>query len=362
MQPGQYIGNPDYRGYLNYLGQNGDTRAKTLLQFAGNDGVLGGGGVPLNQDMINYNTQLYKQYSSSGGGYGGSGGSAPSGPTEAEKAQMRDFTNRSYDTKISGLRSIFDTLQPQQDAATNQVNNQYLNQQKAVTDQRDMGNRNLNLASETVQAGKVKSLADLRRQVETLGMSYNTQLGNYGAGDSSAAQLIQRGLSGMASKNRSDVLYNANTQERGIDMKRNDLQVEFDNGIRALDDWKAGALNDIATRFMQQRQQIQQQMQNADADRYAALAKLDSNYVNQAIAALGNLETQYRSSANELVNQFRSMTAPQARIQDKNLNYDVSPIEAGQIGGTAVPSVSAGNQPGPAAYRRPFEEDYGISL
>lgn len=39
--PAQYIGNNDYRGYLNYLGSTGDQTAKQLLGYVGNDAKFG---------------------------------------------------------------------------------------------------------------------------------------------------------------------------------------------------------------------------------------------------------------------------------------------------------------------------------
>lgn len=65
-----YIGNQDYRGYLNYLGSTGNQTAKLLiggngnLGFVNNQGQLTGGGVPLSSDVINTNNQLYRQYQS----------------------------------------------------------------------------------------------------------------------------------------------------------------------------------------------------------------------------------------------------------------------------------------------------------
>ena len=36
----QFTGNPDFRGYLAYLGQNGDQTASNALNFTGNDGGI----------------------------------------------------------------------------------------------------------------------------------------------------------------------------------------------------------------------------------------------------------------------------------------------------------------------------------
>lgn len=385
MQP-QYVGNNDFRGYLNYLGTQGDNRAKNATSYGGygyvdNNGAINQNalsnyltnaqGLTAGQDQFvgayrgerDYLSGAYNQwsqaqqqsptndYSSSTIAGAGSAGTNP------------EFINKAYDTKIAGLKSVLDTYDPQEDSARLNVNNQYTNQANSLQSQRAIGQRNLAMAGEQVQEGKVKGIADLNRQVQGMGMSYNNQLGAYGAGDSSAADLIQRALSGMASRNRSDVLGNASTQQRGIDLQGQDLETEFGNNMKSLDDWKTTSLTDIAQKFMQQRQAIQQQMVGANADRYQALAAADANYVNQAIAELGRLEGTYRQNAAELVSQYKNLQSPNARINPELQQFAVKPISAGKIAQMSfAPSASNGSQPLAVGQRRPFEEDYGFGF
>lgn len=368
----------DFRGYLNTVGGS-DPYAKSLLGYVGGD-YMGSGTAGINMDKVGYDqtagrglsaisgrdvagdlSNYYQQYQTAMGG--GSSGAASTGPTAAQKQQFMDFTNRSYDTKLGGLQGIYDTLNPQQDAATLNVNNQWQNQSNALESQRAIGTRNLNMAGEQVEASKVKSLADLQRQVQGMGMGYNMQLGGYGAADSSASDQIQRALSGMASKNRANVVGSASQQQNQIGLQKNDLEMEFENNRKSLDDWKTGALTEIATKFMQQRQQIQQQMTTANAERYQALASLDQNYVNQAIQALGNLQTQYQQSSQDLIKQYQNITAPNAGISQNLQQFAVNPISAGKISQLSMaPAASQGNQPTAANYRRPFDQDYGFGL
>lgn len=355
-----YIGNPDYRGYLNYQSQNGNQLAGTLLGMVDNSGNFSNGKsfmAPYSLELNNANAQFLNQWNGGGPTQVNTAAGGGAGKVSA------DFVNQAYDTKISGLRSVLDTLNPQQDAAVLNVNNQFQNQSNTLQSQKATGERNLGIATDQVQAGKVKSLADLNRQVQTMGMSYNNQLGAYGAGDSSAAGMVQQALSGMASKNRANVIGNANQQQQGIDLQMQDLNTEFTNNMKSLEDWKNTSLNDIATKFLQQRQAIQQQMVGADADRYQALAQLDSNYVNQAISQLGALEAQYRQGAQDLIGQFQNVQGPSVAINPQLQQFAVQPISAGQLGQLRVaPSVSAGNQPLEVGQRRPFEEDYGIGF
>lgn len=288
--------------------------------------------------------------------YGGTG-------TSGYGSASANFINQAYDTRRAGYQGLLDTLNPQQDAAILNVNNQYQNQSNALATQKAQGTRNLGIATEQVQTGKVRSLGDLTRQVSTMGRSYANQLGAYGAADSSAAGLINQALSGLASRNRSDVLYNASNQQRGIDLQGQDLETDFANNQKMLDDWKSSTVNDIATKFLSQRQAIQQQMQTADADRYQALAQLDANYTQQAIKELANLENQYKTNAQNLIQQYQTIQGPNVAINPQLQQYAVQPINAGKIAQLSVaPNVSTGNQPTSYATRRPFQEDYGFGL
>lgn len=366
----------DFRGYiqqqapalLGYVGNDGGiNQPKAMEAFNGGLNKVAGGALYGYQDynaLQNSVNNLYGSYQQSlAPAGGGGGGAASSGPSAAEKAEYAGFTNKAYDTKIAGLQSVYDTLNPQEDNARLQVTNQWQNQSNALQSQKAIGERNLNMAGEQVEAGKVKSLADLGRQIQTMGMSYNNQLGNYGAGDSSAQALIQQALGGQASKNRANVVGSASQQQTQIGLQKGDLQTEFDNNWKSLDDWKTGSLNDIATKFMAQRQQIQQQMAGANSDRAQALAQIDRSYVNMAMQALGNLENQYRSAASELVGKYQSMAAPNASISANLQQFAVKPIEAGRIASmTQAPGYSSGNTVTAAPLRKSFDQDYGLSL
>jgi hypothetical protein len=358
MQPTSgfnYVGNPDFRGWL-AANPDYNQQHSALLNYVGNDGKVDATKLSPNMAQFygNMASDLYGQYQSQAAAAGGGTGGSTS------KVDP-NFVNQAYDTKIAGLQSVFDTLDPQEQSARLQVGNQYQNQANTLQTQQAQGHRNLTMAQNQVDEGKAKSLNDLRSQVQTMGMSYNNQLGAYGAGDSSAAGLIQQALSGMASKNRAGVMDSAAQQGQQIQLQGQDLDTEFQNNIKSLDDWKASSLNDIATKFMQQKQAIQQQMVGANADRYQALAQADASYTNQAIQQLAHLEGVYKQQATDLVGRYQGLTAPNQQINPALQQYAVNPISAGQISSiSSVPQVQGNN--GAYMVPRKFNEDYGLSL
>jgi hypothetical protein len=372
MQPLNYIGNPDFRGYLSYMAKNpgapganeySNANATAALQYAGNDGVLSNkqaltsSGDPLQAWTYPPIPAIPEPPTTANG----RPADTPIRHTSTGSKVDPNFVNQAYDTKIAGLQSLMDTLDPQQDAAGLQVNNQYQNQSNALQSQQAQGHRNLDMAQNQVDTSKAHSLNDLRNQVATMGMSYNNQLGAYGAGDSSAAGMIQQALSGQASKNRSNVMNNAAQQGQAITMQGQDLDTEYQNNLKSLDDWKAASLNDVATKFLQQRQAIQQQMVGANADRYQALAQADASYTQQAIQQLSQLEGVYRQNAQDLVGRYQQMTAPGMSVNPALQQYAVQPITPGQLSGlSGIPQLQ--NDNGGYYVPRKFQEDYGVSL
>lgn len=106
--PAPYIGNQDYRGYLNYLSQSPSGyagTAKTLLNLVGNDAVFGTAGGVVSPELRRMNAEFYKNYQGynaptpaprlpsiySGGG--GRGGGAPA-PVYAPKLDVAAVSAR----------------------------------------------------------------------------------------------------------------------------------------------------------------------------------------------------------------------------------------------------------------------------
>lgn len=119
-----YIGNNDYRGYLNFKAQSGDANAATLLNYVGNDGNFQNGQqfmAPLGSAVNDANARFYQEFTAgkvAGVNTGGSGTTAPSGGGTAPAAPILnqaaiDNTNKalaSLDTELNtGYKNIDDS-------------------------------------------------------------------------------------------------------------------------------------------------------------------------------------------------------------------------------------------------------------
>jgi hypothetical protein len=142
--PAPFVGNQDYRGYLNYLGTQGDPVAKQLLGVVGNDAKFGST-IPYNSETTRMlqgrNTELYNAYTSLNklpSIYGGGGGGAPA-PVYAPKLDIAGVYAKAR-SAAEGAVNPFYTKQlndflAQQGAQKQQQQTQYETNIKNLEDQ-----------------------------------------------------------------------------------------------------------------------------------------------------------------------------------------------------------------------------------
>lgn len=246
----------------------------------------------------------------------------------------------SFGAQKAGLQSQLDTLTPAQQAAERNVSSQFDLQRNALDTGYAQGQRDLNNSANQVKENQLKSLRDIADQVRQQGMSYNNQLGAYGAGNSSAAQLINQALGASASKNRSNVMGQSSQQLGDIGTRLQDLQTSYGQNMNSLNNWKQSQLSEIASKYADQKRQIQLAMANADATQAQQLAQYDASLTQQAIASLGNIENMFKQQTAELNNQYQNMFAPtQYAIPQDLTQYVVNPLDPQQVTNFDMPDA-----------------------
>lgn len=259
--------------------------------------------------------------------------------TVNRQAQI-DFINRGYDTKLTGLQGQLDTLTPAQQAAELRTQNQYQNQFNSLQTQHAQGQRNLNYSRNQVNEQQQRGLKGLRDQLAQQSMGYSNQLGAYGAGDSSAANMVNFALAGQASRNRGDVMQGSADQLSEIGMQEQDLNMAFEQNRKTLDDWKQSTLAELAQTFAQQKFQIQQEMANADLSRQQQLAQYDAAMTQSALDRLSQIQDMYTQQSADLINRYQNIFAPQnVQIAPNLQQYEVKPIDPGQIQNMQMPTA-----------------------
>lgn len=325
-----YIGNNDFRGYLNYLGQNGDNLATDALSFTGNDGGINpnistynfdrnqpGSASP--GDLTNYINNAYKTYSSSNGHVPGdsTGGSSTPSPDlslfDSNAANLNDLLGRTDTYLNQGLANNEDQYNTQVGSATTDKNNQ------------------------------------VQTQTQNKQSAYDKINQNAGTGYNSLSQIIGR-AAGTGSSAYQQLL--PDVIGKDTSSKRLDATNTYGQNLSKIDTSFAGVLQDLLNQKKQnedslrsgvetQRQNINQELaQNAQGRAQAA-----GQTPAQAVAAAQPFQSAIQGSRDAVQNffdQFRTpYTAPALAPDLSTYTTDPAQISAGQQGGDASDPYSA---------------------
>lgn len=266
--------------------------------------------------------------------------SAGSGTTSGgtSSSSMANALNQYYDTILNNYQAQLGSLTPQLQAAQANVLNQYQNSYNPLARDYALGQSNLATSQNQVNKAQAQSLQQIADQVRQQMSSYNNMLGAYGAGNSSAADLIKFALGNSASANRYNVQQNAGQQTLAINNQQTALQNQYNDALNNLNTWKQQNLSDLATQYASSQAQINQQMASASAERQAQLAQIGAATQQQYLDQLAKLEGQVNTSAQHLNNVFANALAPQnVNIPSNLTQYQVQPISAGTLSQLSLP-------------------------
>lgn len=258
---------------------------------------------------------------------------------EAQRVANMNLVNSQFDTQIAGLQSQLGTVGAQEGFNNRQITNQYDTRSARLNQDVNTGRTNLDRSQNKITDSRLRGLKSIADQLRQQGMSYNNQLGAMGAGDSSASQLVNFALGNQAGKNRYDVVRNASDQEVAVQDQRKQLETDFQRNMQDLDTWKAQSLQDVALKYAEIRNQIQNQMATANVQRQQQLAQYDASATQAAINELGRIQGMYAQQAADLNNRYNAMS-PQSTINVNQglLNYDVKPIDEGVLASVGLPA------------------------
>lgn len=285
------------------------------------------------------------------------------GGTSAANQSNIDYVNKSFDTKLAGLRAQLSTLDPQRQAAELQIGNEYQTKNNRLAEDKTVGLNNLDQSRAQIADSRLRGLSDIARQLQQQGSSYNNQLGAVGAGDSSAAQLVNFALGQQASNARGDLVRNASQQSQAVDQQQADLIRNYERNKQDLDTWKTQQLTDIAAKFLNIKNQIQNDMANADMERQQQLAQYDAAVTQSALQRLSDIQTSYQQQANQLNDLYKNTFAPKDIAVDPTLQqYEVQPISADQLAGLAAPTNQTYDTAQQTLLRKKLEEQQGLTF
>lgn len=302
-----YIGNDDYRGYLNYLAQNGNQNAGALLGFVGNDGKFQNGSTfmaPLSGDINNLNSSSLSAWNTPVKGTGaGSGtttsGTTTSGPSIADSIAALNDANSQDDAQYNsteaalqnGLTQIGDDYNKNVSRANEDQNTAHTNYDK----QRTQNTTDRQTAQDAIYANG-----------NTLAQSVRRIFGLASGANSSAYQIAAPGaIAKDMTVKTADNAANFKKNYDAIDNAQNETDTSFGRFLQDLADQRKQKESGLRGGILQQEQSIL-----ADkANNQAKIAQLNGGtYADgKAAAAATTAAAQARQSAIDgLFAQFRT--------------------------------------------------------
>ena len=275
----------------------------------------------------------------SGGGSGySSGGSGAAAANVESAAERQARIQRENSLKL--YRQMLDALGGQEKADIDRANREFDQSVASLTKERDNAYKNLDREQGKLDNQKSKSLKQLGTDIRNLMNSTNTQLGMYGAGNSSAVGMAARGVSDLANSTSADIADQYNEQSGDIASNRAQLGTKYENEYDKLGMNRANSIAEIKQQYRNQANDLNQKIVNNTID---------------------NGEAQ--RSLNDMKNRLAQNINPSYDFDKQNLGaYKASGINradvAGNVTGPALTAEQAMQYFAPTTHKKKDDLNY----
>ena len=261
-----FVGNNDFRGYLAYLGQNGDNMANKALNFTGNDGgwdegklsqYAAGPGTDDSGNIQGYKDYITNAYRTYGGGSqvlgsatGGSGSTTPSYSQEdlAYLDAQSEKLGRNLGRTDTYLNNSLDALLQNYNKELSGAN---------LTRSRNL--EDFDMKTQQSESGRARELGKNDTRARSLANGLRQRIGLASGSGSSAYQITApRAVQQEASQGRSDILgdYAANFQALDVNKRRSNE--DFQSLLSELDKQKLSREGGVRGDIEEQRNSIRE--------------------------------------------------------------------------------------------------------
>ena len=242
---------------------------------------------------------------------GATAGSATAG------SSVGDAYKQAYDSYINSTQSHIDQQPLLQQSAEQAQSGVYGGQQGLLDQQHQAGTASNAFAQQNLNDQKTRSLRDLNNSLQGQVQGYNNQLGTYGAGDSSASQMLNYALGRQNDQQRNDLLQQAGSQQTGIDLQKKNLDDAYGTQTTALEGAKQATINQIRTQYGTQMQQLQDTLKNYTGQEAIYLAYNGQNQASQdALSKLAALDSLHSTNQDALQLAYQNYVDPRVSQAD----------------------------------------------
>lgn len=280
-----YIGNPDFRGYLSYLSNKGDTNARSALDYTGNDGgfdagkleraaKLQGFSVTGNfndsdryiNDRKNYVQNAYNDFIRQTSPDNGGGASAGGSGSTVNGADLA-----AYDQSAGNIQSAIDRLGGQRSVGERNINDAYNNSLNKLMGEYAIGQRNYNTSKTQQGQDFVKTKNQINTSVGTNLTGLRRLLASRGAGASSAYDVVApEAAARQGTMQRSDAADTFGRNQQALDTNWNDYTNSVEQNKKDLAEQKGSQLRGLEATINQNRASLLQNLANIRNQRAAA--------------------------------------------------------------------------------------------
>lgn len=190
----------------------------------------------------------------------------------AEEARQKAF-----------YQALLDSLPGKKEIDRGMIDRKYNDSFSALTSQRDNAFSNLDSEQRKLDKQRARAYGQIQNDSQNLLQGLNTQLGMYGAGNSSATQMGAIAAADVANKQSAEITDDYNDQLSNISSSRANIKKEYEDENNKLNTWK------------------NEQYLNLDK----SYQDLENNYRGK-IGGAANLDA--------VVQTFRDMKAPEAKV------------------------------------------------
>ncbi len=344
-----FIGNNDFRGYLNYLASQGDTRAQLALNADGTGYVNNEGGInrgllneynqaapgagpdePWQQAQVDYLTNQFNTWKGQQSGGGGGGGSAG---TAQDKADEMAY----WQDQIANADRQLGRLPGQLQSGEANIDSSYQSAYDRLVGDKEVTNRDYTTKRGQTVEDNITAKSNINASVRNRNTGLQRLLGSKGAGNSSAAQILApyaAAKEGNSQRQQVNTAYSRNIG--GLDTAWGDYEK----------DWGESA-NDLGT----QRENNKKTLRSGIAEAEAKALEEKSNAAVQRAQAGGqnytqarNARTPYMARIQQLISQIDSLgtTTP---LQARAATYKAPELSEYTYDRFAAPTVGSGVDP-----------------
>lgn len=262
-------------------------------------------------------------YSGGGGGSRGYSGGYATAPTINRNAIMSQ-AQRARDTALGAGRNSFTDL-----------NRGYQSGIDGLLQKLRVGQQGIDQGRENNALNRIRSLSDLRDSVRQGVQSGSVQLSNNNALDSSAAEALAKGYGRFGTQQQGDIMNEYALANRDIDTQQSNLNLERDQGLRDLENYKLSQANQIGNSVYDRLAAISEAALGQGVD--GAIGDVNSykqQIINEALGAIQALDQQLRGGVGGIqalgqdqieANAYKLANAGGQALPDNGFSYETAP-------------------------------------